>query len=266
MTFWRTSSKLWMCQSCSRRTSVTAGTIFEGTRSPLRTWFAAVWFAMAQKNGVSALGLQRVLGLKSYETAWAWMHKLRRAMVVPNRDVLSGVVEVDETYVGGISRGNAGRSSDKLGVMFAAEMVTARKLGRVRLEPTPTGGLALIEFTQRVVAPASKVRTDGARELRRLSGLGYDHTYFTQLGSSVPAHVDLPGVHMVASLLKRWLTGTLHYGASSDHLAYYLDEFVFRFNRRTAASRGLLFYRLLEQAVNTGPQPLSDLIVGAQFD
>jgi hypothetical protein len=138
--FWRTSSKLWMCQNCSRRTSVTAGTIFEGTRSPLRTWFAAVWFAMAQKNGVSALGLQRVLGLKSYETAWAWMHKLRRAMVVPNRDVLSGVVEVDETYVGGISRGNAGRSSDKIGVMVAAEMVTARKLGRVRLEPTLRAG------------------------------------------------------------------------------------------------------------------------------
>lgn len=145
--FRRTSSKLWMCQSCSRGTSVIAGTIFESTRSPLRTWFAAVWFAMAQKNGVSALVLQRVLGLKSYETGWAWMHKLRRGMVVPDRDVLSGVVEVDETYVGGIRRGNAGRSSDKIGAMVAAEMVTARKLGRVRLQPTPGGELTLIQFT-----------------------------------------------------------------------------------------------------------------------
>jgi transposase-like protein len=251
MQHWRTGDGLWMCQSCGRRTSVTAGTIFDRTRTGLRTWFAAAWFITAQKNGVSALGLQRVLGLKSYETAWAWMHKFRRAMVIPGRDVLTGTVEVDETFVGGISRGHAGRSSSKLGVMVAAEMIGPRKLGRIRLQPTPEEPLALVNFATRVVEPGSKIKTDGARELRRLSGLGYQHDYYTQLGGTKPAHVDLPGVHIVASLLKRWLQGTLQYGASSDHLAYYLDEFTFRFNRRTARNRGLLFYRLLAQAVNT---------------
>src|SRR5450830_320475 len=116
-TSWRTSESLWMCTSCSRRTSVTAGTIFDRTRTPLRTWFAAIWFVTSQNNGVSALGLQRVLGLKSYETAWVWMHKLRRAM--PERQVLAGTVEVDETYVGGISRGKPGRATDKVPVMIA---------------------------------------------------------------------------------------------------------------------------------------------------
>lgn len=130
------------CRDCGRRTSVTAGTIFDRTRTPLPTWFAAAWFITSQKNGVSALGLQRVLGLKSYETAWAWMHKFRRAMVVPGRGVLSGTVEINQSYVGGISRGKAGRSSDKIGVMVAAEMVSARKLGRIRLEPAPNEPLA----------------------------------------------------------------------------------------------------------------------------
>jgi hypothetical protein len=103
--YWRTGAGLWMCKGCSRRTSVTAGTIFARTRTPLRTWFAAVWFVTSQKNGVSALGLQRVLGMRSYETAWAWMHKLRRAMVRPDREMLSGLVEVDECFVGGVHRG-----------------------------------------------------------------------------------------------------------------------------------------------------------------
>ncbi len=258
--YWRTGNGLWMCRACQRRTSVTAGTIFDRTRTPLRTWFAAAWFITAQKNGVSALGLQRVLGLKSYETAWTWMHKFRRAMVVPGRDVLTGTVEVDETFVGGISRGHAGRSSSKIGVMVAAEMVGVRKLGRIRLEPTPAEPLALVTFATRVVAPGSSIKTDGARELRRLSGLGYQHDYYTQLGGTKPAHVDLPGVHIVASLLKRWLEGTLQYGASSDHLAYYLDEFTFRFNRRLAKNRGSLFYRLMSQAVNTEPHPLPSLV------
>ena len=118
---WRTGSGLWMCQGCARKTSVTAGTVFHRTRTPLSTWFAAIWFVTSQKSGMSAQGLQRVLGFSSYETAWAWMHKLRRAMVRPERDRLSGVVEVDETFVGGVSMGNFGASSDKVPVMVAVE-------------------------------------------------------------------------------------------------------------------------------------------------
>src|SRR3954463_14622685 len=143
--FWRTGAGLWMCQACGRRTSVTAGTIFHRTRTPLSTWFAAVWFVTSQKNGISAQGLQRVLGFKSYETAWAWMHKLRRAMVRPERDRLCGIVEVDETFVGGVSVGGVGASSDKVPIMVAVEKAgektgAGRKLGRIRLEVSQRPG------------------------------------------------------------------------------------------------------------------------------
>lgn len=260
--YWRTGAGLWMCRACSRRTSVTAGTIFDRTRTPLRTWFAAVWFVTAQKNGVSALGLQRVLGMKSYETAWAWMHKLRRAMVRPDREMLSGLVEVDESFIGGVHRGVPGVGPDKISVLVAAEHLDHNRIGRIRLEPGPTDRrLALVKFGQRVVAPGSTIRTDGARQLRRFADLGYQHEYFTQLGSDIPAHVNMPAVHMAASQLKRWIDGTLHQGISREQLGYYLDEFTFRFNRRTARSRGLLFYRLLQQATNTDPAPLKDLVI-----
>jgi len=256
-----------MCADCGRQTSVTAGTIFHRTRTPLSTWFAAVWFITSQKNGVSALGLQRVLGFGSYETAWAWMHKLRRTMVRPDRDQLSGVVELDEVFIGNETRGKTGGVKDNTVAMVAVESLPGRKLGRVRMEVSPlAGSVALVEFAQRTIAPGSTIRTDGARHLRVLSDLGYQHEYFVGLTSALPAHVFLPGVHMVASLLKRWLTGTLHYAASQDHLDYYLDEYTFRFNRRTAKAPGLLFYRLLQQSVGTDPHPLKDLIKQSEPD
>ncbi|WP_026535625.1 transposase, partial [Arthrobacter sp. H14] len=130
-----------------------------------------------------------------------------------------------------------------------------------RLEPTPPVKLALIDFATRVVTPGSTIKSDGAQELRRLSKLGYDHKYYTQLGSTIPAHVNLPAVHMVASQLKRWMIGTMHYGASQEQFAYYLDEFTFRFNRRTSKSRGLLFNRLMHQAAHTAPHPLKTLVI-----
>lgn len=258
--FWKTGAGLWMCRACARRTSVTAGTIFHRTRTPLSSWFAAIWFVTSQKNGVSAQGLQRVLGFKSYETAWAWMHKLRRAMVPSDRDRLSGVVEVDETFVGGVSAGHDGAGSDKVPVMVAVEKPgPGRKLGRIRLEvSTRPGSLELVDFAQRMVLPGSTIRTDGARMLRRLGDLGYTHEYVTGYNAEDPTEV-LPGVHLSASLLKRWLTGTLQYGVAEHQLRYYLDEYTFRFNRRDANSRGLLFYRLLQQATRTDPAPLYSL-------
>lgn len=265
--YWRTGDSLWMCHQCSRRTSVTAGTIFERTRTPLRTWFAAVWFVTTQKNGVSALGLQRVLGLGSYETAWAWMHKLRRAMVRPDREMLSGRVELDETFVGGVVRGKKGVGPEQVPVMVAAEHLDHNRIGRIRLEPGPADRtLSLVEFGQRVITPGSIIRTDGAPQFKRFVALGYQHERFVQLGSDTPAHVNLPAVHMVASQLKRWISGTLHQGISRHQLGYYLDEFTFRFNRRTATSRGLLFYRLLQQAVKTDPTPLRELSISASAD
>lgn len=259
--FWRTGRGLWMCQQCGRKTSVTAGTIFHRTRTPLSTWFAAMWFITSQKNGISAQGLQRVLGFGSYETAWAWMHKLRRAMVRPERDLLSGTVELDETFVGGVSTGKPGASSDKVTVMVAVEKTgKGRKLGRIRLQVTARPGtVALVEFAQEVVEPGSTIHTDGARTLRQLADLGYTHEYVTGYNAADKTEV-LPGVHLVASLLKRWLSGTMHFAVSEQHLDYYLDEFTFRFNRRDSNSRGLLFYRLMQQAANTGPQPLHTLL------
>lgn len=258
--FWRTGRGLWMCRACGRKTSVTAGTIFHRTRTPLSTWFAAIWFLTSQKNGISAQGLQRVLGFGSYETAWAWMHKLRRAMVRPERDRLSGVVEVDETFIGGVSSGRFGAGSDKVPVMVAVERVDARRFGRIRLEvASAPGSLDLVDFAAAVTIPGSTIRTDGARMMRRLGDMGFTHEYVTSYNTPDKASV-LPGVHLVASLLKRWLVGTLHYGIAEAHLPYYLDEYTFRFNRRSSRSRGLLFYRLLQQAVKTDPHPLATLL------
>ena len=205
-----------------------------------------------------ALLLARDLGLP---LTYSWL-PLRRAMVRPDRDLLGGpdlVVEVDETMVGGVTAGTAGAGSDKVPVMIAVERPGGRRLGRIRLAPTTTPGtLKLVDFAATVIAPGATIRTDGARFLRRLGTMGYTHEYTVGLGRPDQESL-LPGVHLSASLLKRWLTGTLHYAAAESHLPYYLDEFTFRFNRRSSASRGLLFYRLLQQAVDTAPHPLASL-------
>ena len=262
---WRTARRLWMCPLCGLKTSVTAGTIFHRSHTPLSTWFAAVWFVCSQKNGVSALGLQRVLGFGSYETAWAWLHKLRRAMVRPDRDRLAGVVEVDQSFLGGRAAGQLGAATDKVPVMIAVERVDQRRIGRIRLEVAEAPGtLELVDFACDVVQPGATIRTDGARMFRRLAGLGYTHQPVA--GYNAPdIKAVLPGVHLVSSLLKRWAAGTLHHAISDRHLPYYLDEFTFRFNRRNSRARGMLFYRLLQQAVETDPHPLTELIHGPRW-
>jgi len=254
---WRTRPGLWKCASCHRKTSVTARTIFHRSRLPLRTWFAACWFVCSQKNGVSALGLQRVLGLGSYESAWAMMHKLRRAMVRPDRGPLSGFVEVDETFVGAREHaGHKARRDTKAAVAIAVEILQPKGFGRVRLRYLePLSAVTVRGFISDVVAVGSTVRTDGWNGYPPITKAGYRHVAVNVMHSTEPAHIGLPGVHRVASLLKRWLEGTLQSGFDHSHLDYYLDEFTFRFNRRTSRRRGLLFYRLLEQAVRTEPHP-----------
>ena len=257
---WRIRQRrMWMCAGCGRKTSVTAGTIFHRSHLPLSTWFAAAWFVTSSKNGVSALSLQQQLGFGSYETAWAWLHKLRRAMVRPDRDQLCGVVELDEAFIGGVSVGKPGASTDKVPVQIAVEIVGVRKLGRVRFQVAERpGSRQLVEFACATVEPGSLIRTDGARTLRQLGDLGYTHEYVTGYDAEDRDTV-LPGAHLVSSLLKRWLTGTLHYSVSDKHFAYYLDEYAFRFNRRRSTARGMLFYRLLQQAAATDPHPLAEL-------
>jgi len=258
-----------MCPECGLKTSVMAGTIFHRSHTPLSTWFAAVWLVTSQKNGVSAQGLQDALGFGSYETAWAWLHKLRRAMVRPDRDQLGGpevAVELDQSFLGGRSTGKQGGSSDKVPITIAVERTPSGRLGRVRLEVADkTGGLDMIDFATEVVAPGALIRTDGAPMFKRLTGHGYRHeaTPGTKKGQLVEDRdAVMPGPHLVSSLLKRWAAGTLHYRLSYQHLPYYLDEFTFRFNRRNSRARGMLFYRLLQQAVDTDPHPLKDLIGG----
>ena len=259
---WRTGDGLWMCAGCGLKTSATAGTIFHRSHTPLSTWFAAVWFVTSQKNGVSAKGLQDALGFGSYETAWAWLHKLRRTMVRPDRELLGGVVELDQSFLGGRSEGRRGASSDKAPITIAVERDDRGRLGRVRLELADgPGGLDMVDFACEVITPGASVHTDGARMFARLTDKGYDH-HATAGYKADNLDTVMPGPHRVSSLLKRWTAGTLHYRISRQHLPYYLDEFTFRFNRRTSKARGLLFYRLLQQSVDTDPHPLKELIGG----
>lgn len=264
---YRASRTRMMCRACQHQSTVTAGTIFDKTRTPLRVWLAAAWYLTNQKQGVSALGLQRVLGLGSYQTAWTMLHRFRRAMVRPDRDRLKGQVEVDETYLAITDREEplspVGRKSNtaKVLVVIAVETLQPKGFGRIRLRRIDGDSASyVIPFVQEAVEPGAQVRTDGSASYRSLKDLGYDHQRLVMLGSDIPAHVSMAGVHRVASLVKRWILGTHHGSVQPEHLDAYLDEFVFRFNRRTSASRGMLFYRLLQQAVVTAPVTYDDVV------
>lgn len=224
----------------------------------MTTWFRAMWYVTSQKNGASALGIQRVLGLGSYKTAWAMLHKLRRAMVRPGRDRLKGAVEVDETYWGGEEEGVIGRLTEDKAIIAVAAEEDGRGIGRIRLRCVPDLTKASLHgFIRDSVESGSTVRTDGLNAYLGLDG--YIHDRQVQRRQAEGEHL-LPRVHRVVSLLKRWLLGT-HQGAIGyEHLDYYLDEFTFRFNRRTSASRGKLFYRLAQQAVQVSPAPFDSLI------
>jgi transposase-like protein len=221
-----------------------------------------MWYVTNQKFGVSALGLQRVLGFGSYETAWTWLHKMRRAMVRPGRDRLRGSVEVDETYVGGVEEGVRGRETRKKSiVVIALEILSPKGFGRVRMRRVPdVSGPSLVRFVREVAEPGSIVHTDGWPGYNDLPKHGYERKRTVISASGDPAHVAMPGVHRIASLLKRWLLGTHQGSVSEKHLDYYLDEYTFRFNRRTSGARGLLFYRLLQQAVELDPMPYRRLV------
>jgi transposase-like protein len=249
-----TGRGLFFCRKCKRQTSVTSGTLFHKTHKPLRTWFFAMWFVTSQKHGASALGLQRVLGLGSYNTAWTWLHKLRRAMVRPGRDQLTGTIEMDETYIGGVGVKIRGRGAKRKVIVAIAAEVRGRGPGRIRMSVIPdVSATSLHEFVSNNVTKGAEIRTDGWKGYNGIETMGYRHIVTNISDGRDPAHVVMPRVHRVASLLDRWWLG-IHQGAiRPSHLDYYLDEFTFRFNRRTSRARGLLFYRLMEQAVNCVP-------------
>ena len=248
-----------MCTHCGHQTSVTAGTIIHRSHLPLRTWFRAIWLITNQKHGISALGLQRLLGLGNYKAAWSCLQKLRCAMVRSDRDRLIGHVEVEETYVGGVEPGGGHRHLGNKVLVVVAAQVEGKCIGRIRLSSMPdASSQSLLSFVQSAIGSGSTVITDGWEGCEGLSGRGYNHKVISGSGKTVSAL--LPRVHRVASLLKRWLMG-IHQGVvSREQLDCYLDEFTFRFNRRTSKSRGKFFYGLVEQAVANEPVPFSKLV------
>jgi transposase-like protein len=263
---WLATRQRLVCGSCRYQASVTAGTIFQDTHTPLTLWFRAIWWVTSQKNGASAMGLQRVLGLGSYATAWTWLHKLRRAMVRPGRDRLRGRVEVDETYIGGREEGVRGRHTETKALVVIAAQEDGNGIGRIRMRRIAKASAASLHaFVQEAVARGSTVHTDGWDGYAGLESKGYGHEVTVLHGRGKEAATELlPRVHRVASLLQRWLLGTHQGAVSRPHLEYYLDEFTFRFNRRTSRYRGKLFYRLLQQAVEVEPKPYKTMIAQAR--
>ena len=261
---WTSKRNLLVCAACGYQSSVTAGTMFQDTRKPLTLWFRAAWWVTSQKGGASALGLQRVLGLGSYVTAWTWLHKFRRAMVRPGRDRLAGRVELDETYVGGVEEGVRGREMVGKALVAVAAEEDGRGIGRIRLRRIANASATSLEaFVEESIEPGSLAHTDGWEGYAGLEQKGYRHEVTVLRGKRQAASKLLPRVHRVASLLKRWLLGTHQGAVSQEYLDYYLDEFTFRFNRRNSRSRGKLFYRLLQQAVAADPVPYETMVEAA---
>ena len=259
---WALGDARYKCAACGKRTSVTAGTLFDRRRTPLTVWFAACWMFATQKDGVSALSVQRALEIGSYPTAWAMLHRLRSVLVRPGRDLLTGTVEVDETFIGGEEPGlRGGRQRGKKALVgIAVEVAEPRGIGRCRMQILADASAeSLHPFVTASIAPGTRVITDGWQGYAGLAGLGYVHQRAARARGEDPGKL-LPAVHRVASLAKRWLLGT-HQGSVEDaHLAAYLNEFVFRFNRRRSRSRGLLFYRVLELAVAHDPVRYRSLV------
>lgn len=264
---WRLGDGRFMCSGCGGRTSVTAGTIFDRTRTPLTVWFTACWHFATGKDGISALSLKRTLEIGAYQTAWAMLHRLRSVLVRPGRDRLTGRVEVDETYIGGVEPGRLGgraHGGKKTLTAIAVEVLEPMGFGRCRMLPLSDGSAASLHpFVVNHVETGATVITDGWQGYMGLEAKGYRHDRRSQRAAEArgenPGEL-LPAVHRVASLAKRWLLGTHQGAVDAAHLTAYLNEFVFRFNRRRSRSRGMLFYRVMELAAAHDPVRYQDLI------
>jgi transposase-like protein len=256
------------CAACGKQHSYMAGTIFEQTKTGLARWFLAIWLVTSSKGGISAMELKRQMGFGSYQTAWSWLHKIRRAMVAPGRAPLAGRVEADETYLGAARPGRSGRgAAGKTKVAGAVESgrgkARGRRLGRLRLAAVPDASAKSLEgFLARNVAKPAAVATDGWSGYAGLAARGYTHEPVNLSRGWGDAALRLPGIHLVFGLAKRWLLGTHHGAVSTKHLQAYLDEYVFRFNRRTAQRIAHRFARLVEHATLTPPLPYRAIVHG----
>lgn len=259
---WRTERGLWHCKTCKLQTSATAGTVFEDSRKPLRLWFHVMWLMMAQKTGLSAKNLCDTYGFGSYQTAWGWLQKFRSVMIREGRERLIGRVEVDETYVGGQKAGARGRGAEGKTLVLVAVEGDRKKLGRVRFRCVEAIDKTVIEsFVKDFIEPGSQVITDGLSIYDGLASAGFRHCPHVIATGGESARQELDHVHLVISLLKRWLIGTHQGAVTPAHLQAYLNEFSFRFNRRLSHHRGKLFYRLMQQAVTARPPAIKALYV-----
>lgn len=259
--YWATSRGLFLCQQCRHQQSVTAGTIFHGTRKPLTLWFKALWWFSTRKSSVNATALQELLGLGSYQTAWCWLQKLRTCTVFPDRSKLSGTIEVDECFVGGMHSGKRGRGAAKKCKVVVAIERKGRKLGRLRMQVIEhCSAEELTSFAKANISAGSQITTDGWTGYSSLQKDGYLHRVVIQSKVEDKKSV-LPGVHLVTSLLKRMILGTFHGRFDPQYLQRYLDEYVFRFNRRTSKSVGKRFWRIMQQAVASAPIPKYKLMI-----
>ncbi len=246
------SRRLEQCRACRYQSSVTAGTVFHGTRVSLRVWFLGIFFLARHKKGISALQFQKDTGVGSYQTAWTLLHKLRSGLATLPAPLLKGDVEVDETYIGGYRAGWNGRGAGKTGVAVAVER-RAHSAGSAHLIVMPRATSAvLVPFVEGAIRPQETiVHTDDWVSYKALAKLGIDHRP-RKTGRGRQEVDGLPWAHTIFGNLKTWLRGTFH-GVSPKHLHRYLHEFVFRFNRRWQETE--LFSRVLLCAIGAGPFP-----------
>jgi hypothetical protein len=256
---WRLGRKVLtlQCRACRRETSVTAGTVMHRSHLPLKVWFTAAWLVATHRNGMSARQLWLQLGLGSYKSAWLLLRKLRAAMVDPDREPLAGLVEVDETslpFRGGGEPVRPGRSHEGKLLLAGAVEIEGKGPGRIRLAVIDDySAVALGAFVAAVIAIGSTVVSDGWPGYKKLKDVKHD----PKVVGDAPAHLVLPWVHRVFANAKRWALGVYH-GLREKHLQAYLDEFVFRFNRRRTPHAA--FDRLLGLGLTLQPATYQMLI------
>jgi len=262
--YWYSARRLYLCRKCRQQHSLIAGTILQNSKKPITNWFKAMWWFTTRKSGVNAVNLKDLLGLGSYETAWSWLQKLRSCTVRQGREKLTGKVEADEFYLGGQeSGGKRGRAAEqKCAVALAVER-KGRKIGRIRMRFIPDcSHESLQAFINTHVQEQSNVMTDGWSGYVGLERRGFHHEREVQKEAVDKASV-LPGAHLVISLVKRLILGTFQGRFHKKHLQGYLDEFVFRFNRRSVTFVGKKFMRIVEQAMFSAPLTYNVIIVGS---
>lgn len=248
---WKSNQRQWICGTCRMKFRVLAGTLLQDTKLPINLWFQMIWWFVGPKNGASALALMQNFGIGSYRTSWQLLKKLRSCTVFPLRQPLSGEVEVDEAFLGG--------KKNKEIIAVAAER-RGKATGRIRLKHIKSReGTEIQGFIASTVIHGATIVSDRHKSYPAIVNKGYPHNpqkkpYFWE---EVDGDDDrlLPRVHRAVSLLKRWYYGTYQGRVDKRTLQAYLDEFVFRFNRRTSGSRGLLFHRMVEAAIHSTPKP-----------